>query len=495
VNILFVVNEAFFSENLGVMLLSSIVKKEGHATRMLVLMRHDIPRMLADFDPDIIAYSAMTPDMKNFSIADKIIRKWADKRGKPIFRIMGGPHPTFFPEIVDEMDLDAICVGEGDNALVGAINAWREGSDLAEVCNIIPRGGSLGTMKKELVTDLDSLPFADRDIFYEAVPHFKLFQQRSIIVGRGCPYKCTYCHNEIFNKTFKGCGPILRRRSVDDVMEELKYIVKEYGPVTQIRFGDDTFAYKVDDWLNEFLTRYKNEIGLPYYCLIRSNVFTEDMAKIMAETGCVSVSMSIESGNEKIRNEQLKRNISNATVERSFAYARKYNIKVKANSMLAIPGSTIEDDMYSFHFARKLKAGMPTFGIWAPFPKTGLTEYAMQHGLLEAEYRFDSYFHEKSALNNYTEQEKDIQINISKLGTLFCDLPDAFLPLFNRLIRMKNNWAISFVGSSYWLFKFYIDIFYSAAPKNPIALAKLFTWSIKYMLTNRRLHDPDVTDV
>lgn len=481
--ILFVINTAFFSEPLGVMAVSAMCKRHGHSTKLAVLKRHSLQDMLREYNPDVVGYSVMTPDVAAFAKADKIVKEWITESGRRVLRVMGGPHPTFFPEILDELDLDAIVVGEGDYACPRLFEAFENGKNLNGIPNVIPRGGKLEDMERELIHDLDDLPFLDREIFYEAAPHCKHFQLRSVKTARGCPYRCSYCFNHAFNDMFRSAGKILRRRSVDSVIQELKHVIATTGPVTMIRFGDDTFAYKVDDWLVELLTRYKEEIGIPYYCLIRSNVFTEDMAKLLAESGCKSISMSLETGNEDLRNDLLSRNISDETAIRSFRLAQKYNLSTQANSMLALPGSTFEDDYNTFLFAKRAKPSVPTFSIWCPFPGTKMTERAVEMGLLSDGYDYQKYYFDKTPMDVYTEEEKNMQLAITQIGCLFCKLPDSFLPLFNKLIRMKPNKFFAFVGTAYTAFEYYRKEFFWAVPKNPLRMTKLFIESMRYQLS------------
>ena len=481
--ILLVVNTVFFSEPLGAMAISAMLKRHGHSTRMAVLKNGNLMQVLREFQPDVIGYSVMTPDVAAFIKADELVRVWIKESGRRVLRTMGGPHPTFFPHILDEMDLDAVIVGEGDYASVSLVEAFRDGRDLTGIPNVIPRGGTLDDMERELIPDLDELPFLDRDLLYDAAPHLKHFQLRSVKTARGCPYRCSYCFNHAFNAMFRGAGKILRRRSVDSIISELKHAVETTQPVSMIRFGDDTFAYKVDDWLRELLTRYKEEIGLPYYCLMRSNVLTEEMAQLLAESGCKSIGMSLETGNEEMRNDLLCRNISDETALRSFELTRKYRMHTQANSMLALPGSTFKDDYDTFMFAKRARSSVPTFSIWCPFPGTKMTQRALEMGIIGEEYDFKKYFYDKTPITTYTEEEKDMQIQIMHIGCLFCKLPDWCLPLFNRLIRVKPNKFLAFIGTAFTAFEYYTKMFFWAVPKNPLRMAKLFVMSMRYQLS------------
>ena len=481
--ILIVVNTVFFSEPLGAMAISAMFKSKGHTTRLAVLNKHNLMNVLREFEPDSVGYSVMTPDVAAFAKADKTVKQWIKESGRRVLRVMGGPHPTFFPDILDDLDLDAIIVGEGDYASIRLLDAFAAGDDLSGIPNVIPRGGSLETMERELIPDLDALPFLDRDIFYEAAPHLKNFQLRSVKTARGCPYRCAYCFNHAFNGMFRSAGKILRRRSVDSIISELKHVVATTQPVTMIRFGDDTFAYKVDDWLRELLTRYKNEIGLPYYCLMRSNVLTEEMAQLLSDSGCRSLGMSLETGNEKMRNDLLCRNISDETAIRSFELARKYKMNVQANSMLALPGSDFMDDWNTVLFAQKIRAAVPTFSIWCPFPGTKMTQRAVEEGIITEGYDFKKYYYEKTPIDSYTEEEKDMHVSITQLGCLLCRLPASVNPFFLKLLKIKPNKVFALLGTSYTAFEYYTKMFFWAVPKNPLRMLNLFIESLRFQLS------------
>ena len=396
---------------------------------------------------------------------------------------MGGPHPTYFPDILSKCDLDGICVGEGDNAILNIINNIYEGKDLSGIPNVLCKTNyNLGLTKKELITDLDSLPFVDREFIFNAVPYYRSIRLRSFLTQRGCPYNCSYCHNHAFNSMFCGHGNILRRRSVDNVIDEIKYVIGKYSPVNLIRFGDDTFAHKIDNWLIDFLDRYKREIGLPFYCLMRSNTLTEDMAKILSKAGCHSIGMSIETGDEDIRNNVLKRNLSDEMVIKSFEYARKYNIKTYGNTMFGIPGTTLTDDFYSFKFTKKLKLSVPTFGIFCPYPGTELTKYAIEKGLLDKNSELESKYSFTSELNCYTKQEKNIQLRMMYLSSVFCSLPDCFVPFLKILIRINLTWIYSIIGTWYILYRTSVKIFPKIYPLNPLVFIKILADSMT--LTN-----------
>ncbi|MDI6760939.1 MAG: hypothetical protein QMD05_08930, partial [Candidatus Brocadiaceae bacterium] len=72
-------------------------------------------------------------------------------------------------------------------------------------------------------------------------------------------------------------------------------------PTQVIKFYDDIFALREDEWLEEFSEKYPKEVGLPFHCLVRADILTEGMLLKLKKAGIQSISMSIEAGNEFVR--------------------------------------------------------------------------------------------------------------------------------------------------------------------------------------------------
>ena len=112
---------------------------------------------------------------------------------------------------------------------------------------------------------------------------------------------------------YRGKGKVLRRRSVDNVMEELRPL-KEQG-YKFIRFMDDLFILS-DEWVREFSEKYRRQIGLPFSCLVRANYVTAEIMACLKDAGCFKVAMGVEAGDDYVRNEILKRSMAREEIVR-----------------------------------------------------------------------------------------------------------------------------------------------------------------------------------
>ncbi|TAN44405.1 MAG: B12-binding domain-containing radical SAM protein [Rhodospirillales bacterium] len=479
--ILFVISHLFYNEPLGAMLLSSACRKAGHATKLAVLSQKNLLATLDAFQPDIVAYSAMSADEGLFRQADQTVKDWIAQTGRKVLRIMGGPHPTFFPDALDNFGLDAICIGDGDHAMIRMLKAVESGQPMDGIPNVLTP--NFKQHLKEIVEDLDSLPFADRALIYDADPGMQRQGIRSFLTQKGCPFKCTYCFNHAFNSMFKGDGrKLIRRRSIDNLFAEIKQVQRDWPEMRYVRFADDVFAIKRDAWLEEFALRYPKEIGVPFYCLIRANTLTDDMAELLAKAGCRSIAMSIESGLEDVRNLVLKRNMTDEMMLQSFATARKYGLNAFANTILGIPGTTLEDDFRSYRFAKRLKAAAPTFSIFCPYPGTELTDYAKEIGVLPPDLNFNEVnYWTTSVLNNYTEDEKVQMYRLMKLAPIFSKLPQVFDAMLPWLCRLPLTGLYSVFGTVFHIYLLGGKIFPRATPLNPLVLLKEIGRSFIYI--------------
>jgi radical SAM superfamily enzyme YgiQ (UPF0313 family) len=432
--ILFVIKDIEYIDPMGIMLLSALATERGHSTSLSVLADGKLEKTIKSFAPDVAAFSAKTGEHKYYIAANELI-----KRLKPdTFTVIGGPHATFFPEMVLTHPFDALCVGEGDDAWGELLDAVAKGTGVDDIPNIITKSNytpELASTIRPRRRDLDDLPCLDRSLVYSTT-RLGRFPMRSFMVGRGCPYKCTYCFNSRYNTLYKGNGPALSRMSVDRVISELTQLKQSY-PTQFIKFYDDIFVFKDDEWLDEFSSRYPSEVGLPFHCLMRANLLTEAILIKLKKAGLASISRSIESANDRVRNDILKRDMTRETMRRAFELCRAHSVPTFSNTIFAIPSTTIEDDIASLDMNIEYKVTFGEFPLFFPYPKTELAEYAIAHGYFDGDFdNLHMSYQSVSPLSGFSPAEKLMQRNLSLLATVCLWKPSLRNLVVNRLIKL-----------------------------------------------------------
>lgn len=343
------------TEPMNIMLLSALAKRNGRPwrTELAILERDDIVDAARRTRASVVAMSAITGSHAALLAANDRL-----KRAIPSVKtVIGGPFATFHPRTIIERPFDALGVGECDDAWPELLDAWAAGRSIDGIPNIVTPGNVDRVLRRSLAnasswtihpdhlrprrTALDELPYLDRDLVY-AKTAFLTRYKRTIMAGRGCPFRCTYCFEHAWNAMYKGKGRLLQRHSVLRLCEELADL-KARWDTRFIKFYDDVFPVfsPVDDtWLDEFAEMYPRLVGLPFHCLIRAEQASERTLRLLKQAGIASLTMSIESGNAFIRDYILRRDMSGEELRRAFELARIMRIPTFANTILAIPAPT-----------------------------------------------------------------------------------------------------------------------------------------------------------
>jgi radical SAM superfamily enzyme YgiQ (UPF0313 family) len=419
---------------MGLMQIASIVLSHGHEVDLTLLTRNYIDD-IDSFRPDLLAVSMMSSEYARLKHSLHNVKNHFPNL--PI--LVGGPHVTFIPGTIAQMPADGVCVGEGEAAIIDVLKRVEDGRDWSDLHNISVDGQQ--PILRPLLTDLDGLPFINREIVYKRSPALRRFKMRSFYTTRGCPFKCTYCFNHAFNKMYRGLGPVVRRRSVDNVLEEMEKVKKNY-PTDFIRIADDSFILKEDQWLEEFCRKYAQRIKVPFYCLMRAEVVTPNIVRLLKQAGCASVCMSIESGDERIRREVLGRPVSDATIIKAFDMFNQAGISIYTNSMLALPTATIEDEWTTLKLNYRCRPSYASFTICVPYPGTRMFDFCQEKGLLDIDMDYDNIpesVWDLSILNSYSRKEKRIHKNITLLGPSAVELPWLRKLITVKLLSLPSN--------------------------------------------------------
>jgi len=249
---------------------------------------------------------------------------------------------------------------------------------------------------------------------------------------RGCPYKCTYCFNHQLQKTYaktKSC--YLRRRSIESVIDELKLYKRKYG-AKSVHFYDDTFILD-KRWVIDFCLRYKAEINLPFYCLVRANLVDEEIITALKNAGCVCVGMGIESGNNEIRNKVLKRNMTTDQIINACRIVKGNKIKLVTFNIFGFPDETPSQMLDTMKINLKIQPDSLFTYTFYPFYGTDLMKESLEKGYIDKEV-IDKIV---EGVGNYVSESllkhpyKNVAYNMKII-----------LPLLNKLPKRTHNFFL-----------------------------------------------------
>ena len=457
-------------ERLGIMTLSSVLKANGHEVKLTLteeMHEKEIIENVKNFKPNILAYSIMTGEHVYHIELNELIRSHYDCD----LSVFGGPHPTYSPDMINKNYVDAICRGEGETYFLEIVKKLEKGEDFYDTKNFwfkkkdgsIVKNG-MGT----LVESLDAAPPPDRSLMYQADNALRARGTKLFMATRGCPYQCTYCFNHAYNALTKGTGEMIRSRSVDSIINEIKEVQKDYF-MDRVNIDDDIFLLKPKGWLEEFAEKYPKEIGLPLYCNIRPELVNEKTGYLLKKIGCQRAAMGIECGNNEVARKVLKRNTTNDKIVDAVRILKKNDVKVKLQNIIGLPiANPLKVDYETLDFNIMLKPHVAGCSILYPYPGTEVSHLAKEMGLFDGK-------HEKVQISNKTSsnmqfgsklEQRRIN-NFHKLFSIIVEFP--FLrPYTNFLIKLPLSGLYTWLYFAFYGYKYIVQSSIKGIAKNII---------------------------
>jgi anaerobic magnesium-protoporphyrin IX monomethyl ester cyclase len=422
--ILFIYKDINLNGPFGILSLSAALRAAGHETGLALVERKGFLARVQDFKPDVLAYSLTTGFHRYYLEINHKLRAELARNDRRVLSLFGGPHATFFPEMIETDGVDMICRGEGEDAIVDLADTLRHGGDYSRIHNLWVKSGDsiIKNDVRPLIADLDRIPFPDRDLLYGQDCFMRDSPMKIFFPNRGCPYICTYCFNHKYNELYRGKGEVVRYRSVDNVIAEIKDVRSKY-PLKFIFFLSDNFILS-RDWVSEFAERYPKEIGLPFTCNIRANLLNEKVASDLKKAGCLSVIFGVESGNERVRNDILKRQMPDEVILHAGSLLRARGIRMYTQNILALPGESFPQALSTLALNQRLRPSYAWASIFTPYPSNELTEYAVKYGFFDGNTDQVNYsFHAHSVMRFASRRERRMFTNLHRLFGIMVEWP------------------------------------------------------------------------
>lgn len=369
---------------LNIMCLAASAREKGFSVAVLDLGIEDNPynvlyRKLEELRPRVVGITSTT---SLFYEAADLSKRVKEKLGSDVKVIYGGPHATALPEeslINSAFDI-AVC-SEGEDALVEIL----EEKPLSEIKGIYYKNGGgqiFSTPSRELIKDLDSLPFPAFDLYdltrYKCTP---LISRKAPIgpieTSRGCPNRCTFCCQSISKRVF-------RKKSPERVIEEIKYILK-LG-VKEIRLWDDQFAVDIvrAKKICELILKENLNFSWNLAAGVRVDRVDEEFLVLAKRSGCYQIGIGFESGDQASL-DSVEKGITLDESIKCMELMRKVGIEETVGLfMLGLPTDTEESLKKTIDLAVRLMPDYARTSIVVPFPGTKLFEEYDKKGLIKS---------------------------------------------------------------------------------------------------------------
>ncbi len=344
---------------IGIYYIGAILKDNGYNVDILNWYKEEnikhIEHILREKNPDIIGFSVLNANRWS-SIEIAGIAKKINPYVKIVF---GGPGATFlYKHILKNFPIiDYIVMGEGEYTFLELTQSIEmERKDLSHIKGIAFRkkDNIILTKKRELISDLDSLP----------IPA-KYFTYQHVCSSRGCPWNCLFCGSPMF------WGRKLRFRSPNNFVDELELLYKK--GINFFYFCDDNLSIKKERIIEICKQILKRGLDISWYAISRVSYVDEEVLYWMRMAGCIQISYGIESGSKEIR-KILNKPLSDKDIKNAFHLTKKYGILPRAYFIYGSPTETwhtIKETIALMHIIKPLSC---VFYILDIFPGTELYE-------------------------------------------------------------------------------------------------------------------------
>jgi len=307
--------------------------------------------------------------------------------------IAGGVHAWLIDPMKTLEHCDYVCASEGEGLYCRFVEALSDPASVRplRIPGLIEKYNNdiIHTPASEYMP-MDSLPFPtvgskdvyriysfmDKPVFGNEDPMLNS-SIACLHIGRGCPFKCTYCINSLAAEKRK-----VRVRSVDKAIAELKMLLglKKFKAFI---FMDEIFPLQ-NEWLKEFARKYKEEIGIPFVITLYPGMLTGEKARLLKDAGLKEVSIGIQSGSENVRKNVYERTGTNDRIVEENKILAGLGVMTYYDFIIKNPFETEKDYRESLELVSRLRRPFYLkFYTLAYYPRHPITEMALDKKLIK----------------------------------------------------------------------------------------------------------------
>jgi radical SAM superfamily enzyme YgiQ (UPF0313 family) len=362
--------------HIGIAYLSAFLKKHNIEVKIfdhgLVDDLKELYSMIDKFKPDLIGVTIFS---YSYGLAYSLIEAIRQKTSIPI--VVGGPHICAIGnKILEDAKIGFAVKQEGEFTLLELLKELeKKSSDFAGILGLIWRnrqGTTIENPDRELIADLDALPFPEYDAFniekYVCYKHKLL----PLITSRGCPFGCNYCSVRL------SMGQRFRPRSAENVFAEIKHFY-ELG-FNSFDINDDCFTLDNQRAMRicDLIIDHNLNIRFQLYNGIRVDTVNPLLLKKIKRAGCFFISYGCEAGNDRVL-KAIKKGITLRQVEEAVKWTNAAGIRNSVNFIIGHKEETYQDAQDTLNFAARLPTNFVNFYNLLPYPGTDSYAWARPH--------------------------------------------------------------------------------------------------------------------
>ena len=331
---------------LGLMYVAAAAEEAGYCVEYVNFSKIEgIDFLQTVPEADIYAF---TVSILDYEFSHKLAGELKDRNRCVI--VFGGVLPTTAPELIDYRVVDTVIMGEGEKAFLDFLNDFSQRGKISEKYMSSP------------INDLDTVHFPLREgmAFISNTILGEEISSTTIITSRGCPFDCTFCASKTV------WGQKVRFRSVENVLAEIDNLIKDYD-IKGLRFLDDTMTLRMDRFKK--LCSGLNERKIFWRCSTRSNLVTEELAKLMHDSGCMEVGVGVETADPKVL-KFLGKGVKIEEHEMAIKILKNVGMNVACFFMAGLPGESEETPELNISFVKRTRPDRIFCATFMPYPGT-----------------------------------------------------------------------------------------------------------------------------
>ncbi len=425
------------------MYLAAVAEKTGLEAKIMDYSQGgDYEKDLKEFKPDYLLINIATPTLEHDLDAVKIAKQICPNI-KTIAK--GAAFLTFGLAILEEhKDLDIGILGEAEETLREIL----EGKSMPKVLGIYYRDDLLikFTGQRPFIEDLDSIPFPARHLvdnsIYRRPDNNKV--QATIKVSRGCPFHCFFCLATPVS------GAKVRRRSVQNILEEIKECVEKYN-ITNFLFWSDIFNLD-RKWVFELCQAIIDSgLKITWSANTRADTADLEMAQKMYESGCRLVSIGVESGSQYMLDKMGKK-ITLDDIRNTVKIFKKAKIRIYNYFVIGLPWESEETVEDTIRFAIELDSDFISFYTATPLPGSTFYSYAREHNLFDKDTSFANAYYYPAVNTHYLSKDRIFELHKSAIRRFYLR-PFYILKMLSRIRSFAEVKSYFFAGMNVLLRK------------------------------------------